>query len=301
MKIGVNYLLEAKELYEEGKLDFIDYFKLFSLNEDISSKEWCIQNKGLMFHGAIGKSSYFGDYKVIEKTNIEETTKMLNGSVAPYISAHICSSEYHTTEEYLNNLKQNIEDFKKTFDCKIALENMPYRDYREDAVDLLRPEVISKVVYDNDINFLFDISHARRSAMRFGMTLEEYASKLPMDRCIEVHLAGMFDFPNIYDEQIRKNYTEKQLEIIDYNIKRYGMRFDNHGKMNEEDYEFLKMLIKKYPSIEYITLEYGPTNEGNRYNDEDYLYPVCSYEKVNELAKQEVLEQLLRLKSICNL
>ena len=39
---------------------------------------------------------------------------------------------------------------------------------------LLKPEVISKIVYDNDVGFLFDISHARKSADYFGMTLEEY-------------------------------------------------------------------------------------------------------------------------------
>lgn len=51
MKIGVNYLLESKELYEEGKIDFVDYFKLFSLNSSLDGIDWCINHKGLLFHG----------------------------------------------------------------------------------------------------------------------------------------------------------------------------------------------------------------------------------------------------------
>ena len=51
MKIGVNYLLESKELYEEEKIDFVDYFKLFSLNTNLDGIDWCMSHKGLLFHG----------------------------------------------------------------------------------------------------------------------------------------------------------------------------------------------------------------------------------------------------------
>ena len=298
MKIGVNYLLEAKELYEEGKIDFIDYFKLFSLNGDISAAGWCTQNKGLIFHGIIGGPSFFGNEKLLEKTDVSETKKILKNSVAPFISAHISSSENHSIEEYIANIKQNIIDFKKEFGCEIVLENVPYRDYRKDAIELIKPETISKIIYDNDIKFLFDISHARSAAQHFDMTLEEYVDKLPMERCVEVHLAGMFEFPNIEDERIKENYTKEQIEIIEYEIQRYGKVYDNHGKMNEEDYAFLEMLLNNYPSIEYVTLEYGSYNSKNEFKDEDYLYPVCNYTKVNEKAKEEVLEQLLRIRDI---
>ena len=78
MKIGVNYLLESRELFEEGKLDFIDYFKLFSLNGDISGTDWCVANKGLMFHGIVGKPSFFGDMDLLKYTDIKATKKLLD-------------------------------------------------------------------------------------------------------------------------------------------------------------------------------------------------------------------------------
>ena len=59
MQIGVNYLLEARELYEEGKIDYLDYFKLYSLNADLSGMEWCSAQNFVMFHGFVRKSICF--------------------------------------------------------------------------------------------------------------------------------------------------------------------------------------------------------------------------------------------------
>ena len=52
MKLCVNYLEETKELLEEGKIDFIDYLKLYSINDDLSPFNWCISKRDVMFHGA---------------------------------------------------------------------------------------------------------------------------------------------------------------------------------------------------------------------------------------------------------
>ena len=299
MKIGVNYLAEVKELIEEGKLDFLDYIKLYSLNNDLSPLSWCLDHRWVMFHGTIGKSSRFADKDLIKNTDVEETINVLKATKAPYISCHIASREEISLDEMLENIKNNVKEFKNAFGYDIALENIPYRSYYDCCVDLTRPEIISKIVYDNNIMFLFDISHARSSANHWGMTLEEYVSKLPMDRVVEFHLAGMYDFPNVNDEEIASKFTPKQIQFVKEQMKKYGKRADAHGKMNEEDYRFLEEAIKKYPSLKYVTLEYGSYNSGaDGYNDEDYTYPVCHYDRINPVVKEEVLEQLTRIKNI---
>ena len=97
----------------------------------------------------------------------------------------------------------------------LNLENIPYKTYYDHCTYLLEPEIISQIIYDNDCMFLFDISHARKAAMYLNIPFEEYVSRLPMDRVIEFHLAGMYTCKN-------------------------GVRMDYHGKMNEEDYIFLE-------------------------------------------------------------
>ncbi len=301
MKIGVNYLLESKELFEEGKIDFVDYFKLYSINEDLSGVDWCKSHGGLMFHGIVGKPSFFCNKDLIKGTDIEKTKELLDCSIMPYISVHISSNEDNTVEGYINNIKENVIEYRKVFNKNIIGENIPYREYRNAYKKLTNPEIISKIVYDNDIKYLFDISHARSAANHYNMTLDEYVSKLPMDKCVEVHLAGMFTFPDTKDEEVKKKYTQKQLDLIDVEVKRFSNRkADNHGKLNEEDYDFLTKLLKKYENIEYITLEYGSYNDYIGYDDRDFVYPVCSFTKVSAKAKEEVLEQLLRIKEIVN-
>ena len=299
MQIGVNYLLEVKDLYEENKIDFIDYFKLYSLNEDLSGMDWCKSNRWVMFHGLCGDSSMFGDKDLILRTDISATKDMLEKSKAPYISAHICTkNKNQTEEETYEAIKNNIKDFKEQFGKDIVLENIPYRKKYAHCEYLLKPENISKIVHENDIGFLFDISHARKAAEHFNMTLEEYVDKLPMDRVVEFHLAGMFDLPDISNEVVRKQYTEKQIRFIKASEELYGKRFDYHGKLTDEDYIFLEKYIPKYKTLKYITLEYGSYNKGNLFDDDAYIYPVANFNTSNEKIKEEVYTQLKRIKLI---
>ena len=275
MKLVVNYLTEVKEVFEEGKIDFVDYFKLYSLNEDISSMDWCIANRPVMFHGIIGKTSVFGDAELIKDTEIERTKEILEKTKTPYLSGHIATkNKMQSKDETLNAIKDNVSEYKRIFGKNIVLENIPYRAYYDHCLYLLEPEVISQIIYDNDCMFLFDISHARKAAEFLNISFDEYVSKLPMDRVIEFHLAGM---------------TEK----LD------GTKMDYHGKLNEEDYDFLKDAINKYPTLQYITLEYGVYfPKDKKFLLDGLNIPLANFEVSNPDVKEEVYEQLIRIKEI---
>ena len=302
IKLGTNYLSEIKELFEENKIDFINYFKLFSINDNLDALDWCNSKRWLMFHGVCGKAvSSFGDKDLIKRIDVEKTKKILEESGTPYLSGHIYSaSQEQTEEETYEAIKNNIADLKREFGMQIAIENVPYRKKYKHCEYLLKPEVINKIVHDNDVWFLFDISHARKSAEHFNMTLEEYVSKLPMDRVVEFHLAGMYDFPDISSEIIKKQYTERQIRFIKAATELYGERYDNHGILNEEDYAFLENYIPRYETLKYITLEYGSANTIKGFEDDEYTYPIANFGKINPKIKEELLEQLTRLKQIIN-
>ena len=300
MQIGVNYLLESRELFEEGKIDFLNYFKLYSLNEDLAGLDWCYNHKWLMFHGAIGKASSIGEADLIQTIDVEKTKEIIEKGKTPYFSAHICTRNPNQTEEETYEIiKKNITFLKNAIGKDVVLENIPYRKKYHHCVYLMRPEIISKIVHENDIWFLFDISHARKAAEHFNMTLEEYVEKLPMDRVVEFHLAGMFDSPDISREEIRKQYTERQIRFIKANEEMYGNRYDYHGKLTEVDYTVLEEYLPKYKdTLKYITLEYGSYNGNNLFKDEEFVYPVANFERVNPVIKDEIYTQLKRLKLI---
>ena len=301
MQIGVNFLTEVQELFEEGKLDFIDYFKLYSLNDDLSGVDWCAQNRWLMFHGLCGKPSAIATKDLVKEIDIEQTKKYLEISKAPYISCHINSFEpSNSEEEYLENAKNNIKELKEIFGKDIAIENCPFRTRYGAWECLFRPEIISKIVYDNDVKFLFDFSHAMTSARHLNMPIEEYISKLPMDKAVEVHLAGVFEFPDVSKEDVRKNLSPSQIEGIEKLVAFYGSKYDNHGTLHEEDYALIEKILREYKNIEFVTLEYGSPNLKPDIKDDDYPYPICRFGKVNQKAKEEILSQLTRIKNICD-
>jgi uncharacterized protein (UPF0276 family) len=275
LKLCCNYLSEVKELFEEGKINFVDYFKLYSLSPDLSPLDWCIKHRDVIFHGFDINGSSIGNFDFIQRMDIPKIKNYIKKSRTPYLSAHICVDylKRNDENEVLNNIVNNVKKVKEIFGLDIILENVPYRDYRESFKFITYPDFISDVVNTSGAKFLFDISHARVGADSLKMDFNKYVEKLPMDKVVEMHLAGTI--PN-----------DK------------GILIDKHTKMLEEDYVFLENAIKNYKTIKVITLEYGPVKNLPEKEIKQLPYPVVSFDKVNQEAKSEVYEQLIRLKQM---
>lgn len=274
MKLCVNYLMELRELFNENDLDYLDYIKLYSINGDLSPFDWCISKKDVMFHGFVGKKgSSIGDADFFENRNFDEQIDYYTRGKTPYISAHIHrTSDYGQDEEQmLQTISYNVKKLKELFNMRVILENVPVHKEKMQNVFFSMPEFICRAVRDNDCGFLFDIGHARAAAYSLNIPFEEYVERLPMDRLVEVHLAGA-------------------MRLSD------GSIVANHSKMNEEDYEFIKSAIDKYKTLEVVTLEYGTVEDNN---PEGLCNDVLvDGENVNLKAKADLYEQLERLKKI---
>lgn len=271
MKLCVNYLMELRELFDEGKINYVDYIKLFSIDADLSPFDWCISKRDVMFHGIVGKFSNIGDLDFMENRDFELQKDYFARGKTPYVSAHICREEDdpRSEEEVLQTIIDNVKQIKELFGMKVILENVPASRKRPKNHFMSNPEFITRVVEEADTGFLFDIGHARAAAEVLEIPFDEYVSRLPMHRLVEMHLAGCM-------------------------LKLDGTISPNHSKMHEEDYEFVKMALEKYSTIETVTLEYGP------FVEQPLQEPcvIVSGDRVDSVAKAEVLEQLERLHEI---
>lgn len=156
---------------------------------------------------------------------------------------------YSEDEMYLN-AKENFERIKEIFgdEIKIGVENNNY--YPTDAYKFITDEeFIKKIVYDNDLYFLFDIAHAQVTAHNKGMSFEEYKNNLPLEKAIQLHICS----PAVDDSS--------------------KLAYDAHDYPNDFKLQEVERLIKKYSQIEYLTVEY--------YRDMDNL--LTSLKKVKEL------------------
>jgi uncharacterized protein (UPF0276 family) len=104
------------------------------------------------------------------------------------------------------------------------------------------------VIYKNNLFLLLDIAHAMVSAHNKNTSYEEYISRLPLDRLIQLHICQ----PTLIEGCIAQ---------------------DTHNEPNDDMFKEVIRLLNKYQSIKYLTIEY--------YKDKDIL--ITSINKLRQL------------------
>ncbi len=166
----------------------------------------------------------------------------------PYLSAHIGFrqrvdyapdgryrfGEALTDDAIIANTRRNLAILTEATGLETILENQTvvYGDGLEPPYvgHCAHPDFVSRMVNETETGFLLDLAHARVNAHFFGMSLEDYVRRCPMQRLREIHISGC-----------------RQLEN--------GRLADTHAECGETDYQLLEELIS-HQSPEFLTLEY---------------------------------------------
>lgn len=134
--------------------------------------------------------------------------------------------------EMKNNAAENIKQIKDIFGDQIHISVENNNGYKTEAYDYVtEADFIHSIVEENNINFLFDISHAKISAINKGVNDDVYISNLPLNRVNQIHISKE-----------------------DFNSK--GEVFDAHELPSDEETKEIIKFIKKYKTLKYITVEY---------------------------------------------
>ncbi|MBQ9313853.1 MAG: DUF692 family protein [Clostridia bacterium] len=269
MELCVNYTSEVKELFEEEKIDFIDYFKLYSINGDLSPFDWCAKNKKVIFHGLVGHGANAASKRFLNDRNWKLQKEYYEKSRCPHISFHINidnEEELESEEDMIETIMKNISKVRKICDYDILLENVPANIGNKERNSLANPEFICKVIEKANVYFLLDIAHAKAAAEVLNIPYQKYIDALPLDKVREIHLSGC-------------------------ELNNEGLIRANHSEMKKEDYEMLNYLLEKCSDVRVLTLEYGPYDVNT-----ERILP--SYDKVDDKMKQNVYDNLLRLKDV---
>ncbi len=275
MKIACNYYAETEQLVDEEKI-YIDYYKFPSLGyqmdimQDISIFEQFARNisakKPILLHGLYPTPHDLSSPTLQSDFNHEVVRRMIKATKTPGLSFHAA----------LNRLNSDIP-FTKTLSTIISnaayiKENYHHLDFvsieNADSIvwgDLIKPEIITRMINESGCSFLLDISHAYCASRWLNMNFPEYLRKLPLEKVYEIHING---------------WIEKGNDIM------------CHTKINQKGYEALKEVLQHCkPKI--ITVEYG------RHNDKiGSGIPVMSPDRINEKAKEEIVEQVYRIREI---
>ena len=134
--------------------------------------------------------------------------------------------------EMLENANLNIKWLRTVLNREVAigLENNNY--YPSSAYDIITEgDFISEIVNQNNIFLLLDIAHAKVTAHYKQLIYDNYLDSLPLDKTIQLHICK----PNIPGK---------------------GMAFDVHEAPNDQMFQEVLNLTKKYKKIKYLTIEY---------------------------------------------
>lgn len=131
-------------------------------------------------------------------------------------------------ERATRRLIQRVRRLARSIHVPVILENiepLPFQGYDFEV----QTGQITQVLEETDCGFLLDIGHARVSAARLGVEVDDYLRRLPLNRVVQVYVSG----PRL----------------------RAGSLDDAHEPLQEVDYALLDFVLKRTKS-QAVTLEY---------------------------------------------
>ncbi len=146
-------------------------------------------------------------------------------------------------------MSRQVQIFKQNLAVPLLLENVP--DSPQDRTRFghypyFNSEQISRLILENDIGFLLDLTHAKITSRFRGWDVRTYLSELPLSRIAEIHVNG-----SGFDSD--------------------GFPADIHASMDEEDFDLLDWILG-ITNPEIITLEYSGLNTEQPEETEYHLF-----------------------------
>ena len=132
----------------------------------------------------------------------------------------------YTEKEALKNAKMNFRKIRSIFNknIKIAIENANY--YPTNAYKYVTDaSFISRIVNENNIDFVFDIAHARITAHNKEIDYEEYKYSLPIDKAIQTHISSFKVLQNHLAYDAHEYPKTRELAEVKGLLKNVGVRY----------------------------------------------------------------------------
>lgn len=185
----------------------IDWFEIISENfmveggKPLEYLERILELYPVVQHGvtlAIGSPAPL-DFNYLKKLkDLARKTK------TPWISDHLCwghlpGAHYHDllplpyTQEVIRYVVERARIVQDFLELPFALENLSsYVAFRQD--EMTEWDFYSTVVEQADIYMMLDVNNIYVSSRNHGFEPKDYYQNIPMERVIQIHLAGHIDF-----------------------------------------------------------------------------------------------------------
>lgn len=185
----------------------IDWFEIISENfmveggRPLEILEKILEHYPVVQHGvslAIGSPNPL-DFDYLKR--LKALTKITK---TPWVSDHLCwgqleGAHFHDllplpyTKEVIDYVAERARIVQDYLELPFALENLSsYVAFKEDQMP--EWEFYSQIVEKADIHMMLDVNNIYVSSKNHGFLPHEYIDNIPLDRVLQIHLAGHRDF-----------------------------------------------------------------------------------------------------------
>lgn len=184
----------------------IDWFEIISENfmvdggKPIENLERILDSYTIVQHGV---SLAIGSPDPLDFNYLRKLKKLAKRTKTPWLSDHLCwghleGAHYHDllplpyTKEVVNYVSQRARIVQDFLEIPFALENLSsYVGYRDD--EMSEWEFYTSIVEKADIYMMLDVNNIYVSSRNHGFNPKDYIRHIPMERVIQIHIAGHTD------------------------------------------------------------------------------------------------------------
>jgi uncharacterized protein len=197
----------------------IDWFEIISENfmvdggKPIENLERILDRYTVVQHGV---SLAIGSPDPLDFDYLKKLKQLAKKTKTPWISDHLCwgrlpGAHYHDllplpyTKEVINYVAERARIVQDYLELPFALENLSsYVAFQSD--EMPEWEFYSSVVEKADIFMMLDVNNIYVSSRNHGFDPKEYYNNIPLERVLQIHLAGHSDY-DAYVLDTHDNYV----------------------------------------------------------------------------------------------
>ncbi len=136
----------------------------------------------------------------LDRDLLGELKVFLESLGARWYSDHLClthlgGAEMHELlplpfdEETVRQVATRVREVREVLELPMAVENVSAYG-RMTKGTMTEPEFVAAVVAEADCDLLLDVNNVYVNAVNFGFDPREYIRTMPLDRVVEIHMAG---------------------------------------------------------------------------------------------------------------
>ena len=183
-----------------------DWLELLSENYLVPGgrpREWLArlrEHYPLVMHGV---SLSVGSVDPLDRDYLRDLKRLADDIDAPWFSDHLCWTGVHGinshdllplpyTDEAVGHVAARIREIQSFMERPFAIENVSsYLEYRHSH--LTEWEFLAAIAEEADCGILLDVNNIYVSARNHGFEPADYLAAVPLDRVVQIHLAGHTD------------------------------------------------------------------------------------------------------------